>query len=177
MLRLTLAKKGGDKERLMTAVGSLGGGTGLREFHAHRRLLWRVARTQTELAVPRTVVLVFRNVCATCDPLPVKTATRAATDLNAATDLELQLPQKWGDKEGVMMDVALLDDGAGLREFHSSTRTSTAPLEGCTHIDEVLSAAPPDVWRGGEGSTLVYGLHIRNTRAESRTGLCTNVES
>ena len=30
-------------------------------------------------------------------------------------------------------------------------RTSTAsPLEGCTHIDEVLSAAPPDV----EGSTL-----------------------
>ena len=30
-------------------------------------------------------------------------------------------------------------------------RTSTAPLEGCTHIDEVLSAAPPDV----EGSTLV----------------------
>ena len=29
-------------------------------------------------------------------------------------------------------------------------RTSTAPPEGCTHIDEVLSAAPPDV----EGSTL-----------------------
>eukprot|EP00964_Phaeocystis_antarctica_P037773 scaffold21597_cov56-Phaeocystis_antarctica.AAC.3 len=24
-------------------------------------------------------------------------------------------------------------------------RTSTAPPEGCTHIDEVLSAAPPDV--------------------------------
>ena len=29
-------------------------------------------------------------------------------------------------------------------------RTSTAPPEGCTHIDEALSAAPPDV----EGSTL-----------------------
>ena len=38
-------------------------------------------------------------------------------------------------------------------------RTSTAPLEGCTHIDEVLSAAPPDV----EGSTLVYGLHTQHT--------------
>ena len=36
--------------------------------------------------------------------------------------------------------------GFGLRV----ARTSTAPPEGCTHIDEVLSAAPPDV----EGSTL-----------------------
>eukprot|EP00964_Phaeocystis_antarctica_P116303 scaffold80233_cov92-Phaeocystis_antarctica.AAC.1 len=38
----------------------------------------------------------------TCDPLRVKTATRAATDLNAATD------QKWGDKEGVMNAVGPL---------------------------------------------------------------------
>ena len=41
----------------------------------------------------------------------MNTATRAATDLNAATDLELRLPQKGGGKEGVMSDVGSLGGG------------------------------------------------------------------
>ena len=65
---------------------------------------------------------VFRAILATCDPHLVNTATRAATDLNAATDLELRLPQKGGGKEGVMSDVGSLGGGTGLRDFHAHRR-------------------------------------------------------
>ena len=63
--------------------------------------------SQPWLLFSHEVVLVFRLFSTPCDPLRVNTATRAATDLNAATDLELQLPQKGGDKEGVMANVEL----------------------------------------------------------------------
>ena len=53
----------------------------------------------------------------------------------------------WGDNEGVMTRwPAVMPPLAA----ESCTYIETAPPEGCTHIDEALSAAPPDV----EGSTL-----------------------